>query len=153
MDTFKEPTVSISLTVKDAAQALEFYRTALGAKECFRVNAPDGTVAHAEFTIGNTLLYISGEAEAWHALAMPENSMASCLFSIASKNCDASYERAVDAGAKPLSPPTDQFWGVRSSMVKDPFGYRWSFTQRIEELSEEELSKRAEKFFASMAKP
>lgn len=153
MDTPTQPTVSISLTVKDAAQALAFYHAAFGAEERYRMTMPDGSVAHAEFTIGNTLIYISGEAEAWHAYAMPENSMAPCLFSISSDDCDASHERAVNAGAKPLSPPTNQFWGARCSIVKDPFGYRWSFSQRTEELSPEVLSKRAEKFFAAMAKP
>ncbi len=146
-----EATVFISLTVKDAARALAFYHTAFGAEERFRMAAPDGSVAHAEFTIGNTLLYISGEAEAWHAVAMPEGGTASCLFSIASDNCDASYKRAVNAGAEPLSPPADQFWGSRFAIVKDPFGYRWSFTQQIEELSADELAKRAKEFFASMA--
>lgn len=147
-----EPTVSFSLTVKDAAQALKFYTDAFGAEELYRLPAPDGSVAHAEFMIGNTRIYISGEAEEWHAYAMPENSMASCLFSIMTDDCDASHEKAVKAGAGSLSSPADQFWGARSSIVKDPYGYRWSFTQIVEELSPEEISKRAEKLFASMPK-
>ncbi len=150
MESNPEPTVSFSLTVKDAAQALDFYTTAFGAKELFRMPAPDGSVAHAEFIIGNTRIYISGEAEEWHAYAMPENTMASCLFSIATEDCDAAHERATQAGAESLSPPVDQFWGARSSIIKDPYGYRWSFSQMIEELSPEEISKRAEELFASM---
>lgn len=150
MDTPTEPTVSFSLTVKDAAQALEFYANAFGAKELFRMPAPDGTVAHAEFTIGNTRIYISGEAEEWHAYAMPENTMASCLFSIGTEDCDAAHERATQAGAESLSPPADQFWGARSSIIKDPYGYRWSFNQMTEELSHEEVLKRAEKLFKDM---
>lgn len=150
MDTPTEPTVSFSLTVKDASKALKFYTNAFGAQEVFRMPAPDGSVAHAEFTIGNTRIYISGEAEEWHAFAMPKNTMASCLFTIMTEDCDVSHERAAKAGAETLSPPEDKFWGARSSVIKDPYGYRWSLNQMTEELSPEEVSKRAEEFFAAM---
>ena len=61
----EEASVSISLTVENAAAALDFYTEALGAKELFRMNAPDGSVGHAEFMLGNTRLYISGESADW----------------------------------------------------------------------------------------
>ena len=110
--------------------------------------APAGGLAHGEFAIGNTHIYISEEAEDWHALAMPEGALASCLFSIMTEDCDSSYKRAIEAGAESLNDPADQFWGTRSAMVKDPFGYRWSFTQRIEEVSPEELERRAKALFS-----
>jgi PhnB protein len=147
MENTAEPTVLLSLTVKDAAKALEFYSNALGATEVFRMPTPDGGVGHAEFTIRNTHIYISDEAPDWHAYAMPEGSMASCLFAITVDDCDQSYEQAVKAGADALSPPQDQFWGVRSAIIKDPFGYRWSFGQRIEDVSPEEVAKRAQELF------
>jgi PhnB protein len=149
MKAISQPTVSLSLTVKNTADALKFYAEAFGAEELFRMPTPDGGIAHAEFMIGNTHIYISDEAEEWHAYAMPEGATASCLFSIATENCDAAYRRAVDAGARSLSEPADQFWGMRSAIVKDPFGYRWSFGQMIEEVSAEELARRAEKLFSS----
>ena len=142
-----EPTVSLSLTVKDSAAALAFYTSALGAEEVFRMPSPDGGVAHAEFVLGNTRIFISDEADEWHAFAMPEGAMASCLFSIATDDCDAAYQRAMAAGAQSLSEPEDRFWGTRSALIKDPFGYRWSFNQVIEEISPEELAQRAEAFF------
>ena len=144
-----EPTVFLSLTVKDASTALEFYSRALDAKEVFRMQAPDGGIGHAEFTIGNTNIYISDEAPGWHAYAMAEGATASCLFAIATDDCDQSYERALKEGTDPLNPPEDQFWGIRSAMVKDPFGYRWSFGQRIEEVGPEEIAKRAQAFFGT----
>lgn len=147
MNPDTDPTVSLSLTVRDAAIALDFYARALGAKELFRLPTPDGGVAHAEFMIGNTHIYISDEAPEWHAKAMPEDGLASCLFAIMTDNCDDAYQQAVAAGAKSLGEPTDQFWGMRSAMVKDPYGYRWSFAQRIETLSPEEIMARAEKLF------
>ena len=141
-----EPTVSISLTCKRAADALDFYTKAFGAKELFRMGGPDGSVAHAEFMLGNSHLYISDESPEWHAYGMPENGSASCLFSIATDDCDASFARAVEAGGIPLNEPADQFWGKRSAMVRDPFGYRWSFSQHIEDVSPEEVMKRAQAF-------
>jgi PhnB protein len=147
MENTTGPSVALSLTVKDTSAALEFYSKALGAKEVFRMPTPDGGIAHAEFTIGNTHIYISDEAPDWHAHAMPEGAMASCLFSIAIDDCDQSYNHALKAGAESLSPPRDQFWGVRSAVIKDPFGYRWSFGQRIEDVSPQELAKRAQEFF------
>ena len=151
METTIEPTVSLSLTVKDSASALAFYQKAFGAEELFRMPSPDGGIAHAEFMIGNTRIYMSDEAAAWHAFAMPEGVTASCLFSIVTDNCDQSYERAIEAGASSLSEPADQFWGGRSALLRDPFGYRWSFVQKIEEVSPEELGKRAKAFFSSEA--
>jgi PhnB protein len=147
MEAESLPTVSLSLTVKDAAEALQFYTEALGAVELFRMPAPDGSVAHAEFKIGNTHIYISDEAPEWHAYAMAEGAVAACLFSILVDDCDTAFEKAVNAGAEPLSPPRDQFWGVRSAIVKDPFGYRWSFGQHVEAVSPDELKKRAQAYF------
>jgi len=142
-----EPTVSISLTVKNGSDALDFYTRAFGAKELYRMPTPDGGVAHAEFMLGNTKIYLSDESEEWHAFAMPEGTMASCLFSIQTDSCDESFSRAKDAGAEVLSEPEDQFWGMRSAIVKDPFGYRWSFGEFLEEVSPEEMEKRAKELY------
>jgi PhnB protein len=134
---------------KVCQQRPEILCQSLEGKELFRMPTPDGGVAHAEFMIGNTRIYISDEAAEWHAFAMPEGSMASCLFSIATDDCDGSYDRAIDAGAEALSEPQNQFWGTRSAIIKDPFGYRWSFIQRIEDVSPEDLEKRAQEYFLS----
>jgi len=142
-----EPTVAISLTVKSASDALAFYSKAFGAKELYRMPTPGGGVAHAEFMIGNTKVYISDESPEWHAEAMPDGMKASCLFSIQTDDCDASFKQAVATGGKALNEPEDQFWGMRAAMVEDPFGYRWSFGQLIEEVSPEEMARRAKELF------
>ena len=149
MEKKTEPTVALSLTVKDTARALEFYADALGAQELFRMPSPDGGVAHAEFMIGNTHIYISDESAEWHAFAMPEGATAACLFSVMIEDCDAAFKRAITAGAASLREPENQFWGMRSAIIKDPFGYRWSLSQKIEEVSPEELVKRAQSFFST----
>ncbi|MEM8549330.1 MAG: VOC family protein [Verrucomicrobiota bacterium] len=139
--------VIISLTVKSAADALAFYQKAFGAEEVYRMDGPDGSVPHCEFKIGNTHIMMSDEDPAWNAMAMPEGSMSSSLFGIMSENCDADYDVAVQAGAKSLSPPTDYFWGMRSAMVVDPFGFRWNLGQKIEDVSPEEMARRAQEMY------
>ena len=126
MEQTIDPTVSFSLTVKDSSSALSFFSKAFGAEELFRLPNPAGGVAHAEFKIGNTRIYISDEAPEWHAYAMPEGAQSSCLFSIMTDDCDRSFHRAIEAGAESLTEPTDLFWGTRSALIKDPFGYRWA---------------------------
>ena len=146
---FNQPSaVALSLTVKDAGAALEFYRQAFGAVELFRMGDPDGSVGHAEFQIGETRIFISGEFPDWHALAMPEGSRSSCLFCINIENCDAATAQAKGAGAEVLVEPEDNFWGMRSSVLLDPYGYRWSLGQVTEELSPEEVKRRAEQAFS-----
>ena len=147
MEPAIELTVSFSLTVKNASRAIDFYSDAFGAEELYRIPAPEGGVAHAEFMIGNTRIYISDEAPEWHAFAMPKDSLASCLFSIMTEDCDKSYNRAIKAGAESLGEPINHFWGTRSALIKDPFGYRWSLNQKIEDVSPEDLAKRAQEFF------
>lgn len=141
----EEPTVAVSLTVKNTAAALEFYSKAFGAVELYRIPTPDGDIAQAEFTIGNTTFYISGESEEWHAYAMADGAMASSLLVILTDSTNDSYEQATGAGAEGLSDPQDQFWGMRTAIVKDPFGYRWSFREVVEKLSLEEIMERAKK--------
>lgn len=138
-----EPTLSISLTVKDGAAALDFYAKAFGAKELCRMEAPEGGVAHAEFLLGDTKIYLSEESSEWNAYAMPKGTMASCLICVMTENCDEAFARATSEGGVGLSDPADMFWGARSAMILDPFGYRWSFSQVIEEVSQEEVERRA----------
>ena len=80
---------------------------------------------------------------------MPEGATASCLFSILVEDCDAAHERAAAGGAVTLSAPADRFWGNRSAILRDPFGYRWCLNQRIEELTPEEIERRARQLFES----
>tara|TARA_R110002096_G_scaffold32485_9_gene94409 strand:+ start:6309 stop:6755 length:447 start_codon:yes stop_codon:yes gene_type:complete len=148
MESNQPSAVALSLTVKDAEAALEFYQQAFGAVELFRMGSPDGSVGHAEFQIGETRIFISGEFADWQAFAMPEGSRSSCLFCINIENCDAATAQAKEAGAEVLVAPEDNFWGMRSSVLLDPYGYRWTLGQVIEELSPDEVKRRAEQAFS-----
>jgi len=152
MSQTTEPTVSFSLTCKSAAAALDFYARAFGAVELYRLSPAPSIVPHAEFMIGTTHINISDEFPPGHAFAIPEGGLAPCVFTIQVEDCDKAFERALAAGGSPLSASRDQFWGKRTAMLRDPFGYRWSFSQHLEEVPPDELLKRAQAFMSEGAK-
>ena len=152
MSQANEPTVSFSLTCKSAAAALDFYARAFGAVELFRLSPAPGIVPHAEFMIGTTHLNISDEFPLGHAFVIQEGGLAPCVFTIQVDDCDQAFARALAAGGSPLTPSRDQFWGKRTAMIRDPFGYRWSFSQHLEDVAPDELMKRAQACMSGGAK-
>ncbi len=64
----------------------------------------------------------------------------------ADADADATYQRALDAGATPLMPPSDAFWGDRYAQVLDPSGHRWSLSTRHEDLSGDDMADRGEQW-------
>ena len=139
--------LSLSLTVRDGFAAIAFYKKAFGAVIVYQLGTPETGLAHGEFMIGETLIYISGEAPEHNANALPEGQMSPSLLSIEVADCDCAFQQAVEAGARVLAEPEDQFWGVRAATVIDAWGYRWGISQKIEDLSHEELTKRATALF------
>lgn len=132
--------VTASLTAKDASAALKFYEAAFGAVLGLRLTDPQtGGVAHAEFRIGDTTLMISDEYPAYNCYA-PEVGKGGA-FMIYVPDVEVAFKRAIDAGAIEVQPPTDQFYGDRTSRVNDPHGYRWSISQRVKEVPEAEMTK------------
>jgi PhnB protein len=105
--------------------------------------APDGKIGHAELTIGDSLIMLSDE--------FPEEGVKSPMslggspitMSVYVEDVDAVFERAVAAGAKPLRAVEDQFYGDRSGQFEDPFGHRWSVATHVEDVSPEEMQRRA----------
>ena len=144
-----EKTLSLSLTVKNTEEALEFYSKAFDAKERFKIPLPSGGIAHAEFMINDTRVFISDESEDWSAKAINDGEVAPCLFVLLTDSCDKSFQKALEAGAEKMLEPADYFFGVRVGVVKDPFGYRWSFREVLEEVSNEEIKKRAKELFGT----
>ena len=127
-------TVTPFLTLKDAAGAIDFYKKAFGAQERFRMPTPDGKVAHAELQIGDSVVMLS------EALQEPVTSASIYLYV---PNADATFDRAVKAGAQSTMLLTDMFWGDRFGRVTDPFGVRWGIATHKEDLSPEEIGRRA----------
>ena len=130
------------LVCKGAAKAIDFYAKAFGAQEIMRMPGPAGRVMHAEVRIGNSILMLSDENKERNALS-PETiggSAASIMFY--TDDVDATYNRAVAAGAKGAMPPEDMFWGDRMGQLVDPFGHTWAIATHKEDVTPEEMQKR-----------
>ena len=143
-------TVTPSLVVAGAAEAIDFYKKALGAEEIMRFPAPDGTIMHAELRIGDSVIMLGEEMPEQGGRSPKSYGGTPVSFFVYQENVDAAWTRAVGAGAKPIMPLADQFWGDRSGCVEDPFGHQWWLAKHIEDLTPEELQKRAEAFFSQM---
>jgi PhnB protein len=140
------------LSVDGAARAIEFYKQAFGAQETMRIDGPGGRIMHAEVTIGAAPVMLT-DACPEMGFRSPEALGGSPVqLYIYVEDVDALAERAVAAGATVLRPVGDQFYGDRSVQLKDPFGHLWSFATHIEDVSEEELRRRAEAFMTEHAK-
>lgn len=131
------------LVVKGAADAIEFYTRAFGAHERFRMPAPDGSLMHAEIQIGDSAVMLSDENPQMGSTAPPTLGGSAGSLLVYVEDVDGAYQQAVDAGAKALMPVTEMFWGDRYGEVQDPFGHRWAIATHVEDVSPEEMEKRA----------
>ncbi len=131
------------LIIKGAARAIEFYKKAFGATELMRMAQPDGRIGHAEIRIGNSPIMLADEVpEMGHR--SPQSlggSPVSILLYV--EDVDALFNQAVSAGAKVERPVQDQFYGDRTGGVTDPFGHVWCIATHKEDVSPEEMRKRA----------
>jgi PhnB protein len=134
-------TATPRLRVRNAAAAIEFYAKAFGAQEVMRFSA-GGHIPHAELAIGNSIVML-GDAAPEYGFPDPEALGGSPVgMHLYVDNADASVDRAVAAGARLVTPVSDQFYGDRSGTVADPFGYSWTIAMRKEVLSLDEMHRR-----------
>jgi PhnB protein len=145
-------TVTPTLTVNNAAEAIEFYKRALGAQELMRMANPDGKIGHAELKIGDSIIFLADEMSMPGAPRSPQTlgGVTGGLY-IYVEDVDKAFERAVGAGGKATSPVQDMFWGDRHGSFVDPFGHTWSLSTHTRDLSEQEIAEGAKKFMAEMA--
>jgi PhnB protein len=134
-----------------AAKAIEFYKKAFGATEVMRMGGPGGTVMHAEIKIGDSVVYLAGENPQFGCKSPQTLQGTPVSLHLYVENCDASFKRAVEAGATVQMPPTEMFWGDRFSKVADPFGHEWSIATRVKDMTPAEMAKGQEAFFKQMA--
>jgi PhnB protein len=138
-------TVTPYISVKNANDAIAFYKKAFGAEELFRIPLPDGRVGHAELQIGNGRLMLADEMpEMPDAIAKSPRTLGGvtsgiCLYVV---DADAVFKRAVDAGGTVRRPMTNQFYGDRSGTIEDPFGQIWTLSTHVEDVSSDEMMKR-----------
>lgn len=141
------------LVVDNAAQAIEFYKKAFGAEELGRAPSPDGRLMHAAIRIGDSTVFLADDFPDWGmpiraASKLPATPVTLNLYV---ENADATFERAVKAGATVTIPLEEMFWGDRYGKVRDPFGHEWAIATRIKDLSPEEIQKAGEALFSQPA--
>lgn len=137
-------TVTPYLILKNAAAAIEFYKKALGAVELFRMEAPGGKIGHAEIRIGDSPVMLADEYPDMGYRGPESLGGTSVSLMVYVADVDKVYRQAIAAGGKELRPLQNQFYGDRSGTLSDPFGHMWTISSHVEDVSEEEMAKRAE---------
>lgn len=143
--------ITAYLSIRDAHNAIEFYRRAFGAEEMFRLETPDGKIGHAELSFGDSSLMLAepcDQAALGSSQAQEKPAIGLHLYV---EDVDAQFERALQAGATTVMPVQDQFYGDRSGTLKDPYGNLWFIATHIEDLTVEEIRARAAKIFSANA--
>ncbi len=144
-------TVTPSIIVRDGAKAIEFYKRAFGAEEVSRMEGPGGSIMHAEIRLGDSVVMLSEENEQWGTKSPLSTNGNPGSLHIYVADADASFKRAIDAGATVAFPMEDAFWGDRYGKVKDPFGHEWGIATRVKDLTDEEMKQAAEAWMTQAA--
>jgi PhnB protein len=136
------------LVVRNADKAIEFYKTAFGAEERFRMHGSDGkTIMHAELKIGDSVFMLTEESPEMKALSSESVGGSPISLYVYVKDVDDVFNQAVSEGATVLHPVKDQLCGDRFGYLKDSFGHLWSIATHKKDLSPNELRKVGEAFF------
>jgi len=143
--------LSPSLTCKNAAKAIEFYKRVFNATELMRMPGPGGVIMHAELQIGDSRLFLNDDMPPMASAPTPGSSTGVYMF-LYTEDVDAVYDRAVDEGCKVTMPLADQFWGDRYGKFVDPYGHTWGVASHVEDVAPEEMKRRQEEMKAQMAK-
>ena len=137
--------VTPQLTLENAAQAIDWYKKALGAVEKNRATSPDGKIMHADLQIGDSHIMMNDAGFGGGKGPKTIGGSPASLW-VYVEDCDTVFNRAVAAGAKALDGPmgkvSDQFWGDRAGGFTDPHGYRWTVATHKEDLTQQELQER-----------
>ena len=131
------------LIFKGASDAIEFYKNALGASEVMRLDDPGGRIHHAEIKIGDSRIMLADEHPELQAHSPKTIGGSPVSMHVYVADVDAAVVRAVRAGAKLVRPVADQFYGDRTGGIEDPFGYRWFIATHKEDLTMDEIRRRA----------
>ena len=146
-------TVTPSLFVRNTAQAIDFYKKALGAEELMRMTGPDGKIGHAEIKIGDSIIFLSDENAAFGTKSPESLGGVTGALYLYVDDVDKAFQRAVDAGGQARMPVMDMFWGDRVGNFIDPYGHSWTLSTHTQDLTEQEIQEGEKKFYAQMAQP
>jgi PhnB protein len=139
------------LVIKGATTAIDYYKKVFGATERMRMDAPGGTIGHAELVIGDSTIMLADEFPdmGFRSPKTIGGSPVSLVLYV--EDVDTVFKRAVGAGAKELRPVADQFYGDRMGTLEDPFGHVWSVATHTEDVSPDEMERRAGEYAKQQA--
>ena len=144
-------TVTARLVVEHGTAAVDFYRRAFAAEQIGEAfTGPGGELIHVELRIGDSVVMLTEDTGDSHAPARSPRATAGVATAIMATywpDVDAAWQRALAAGAEVIYPLEDQFYGERGGRLRDPFGQQWMLSQRIEDISSEEMARRGAAFF------
>jgi PhnB protein len=139
------------LVIDGAAEAIDYYKNAFGAKERMRMEAPGNRIGHAEIEIGDSLVMLSDAFPQSTTKAPTELGGTTAGVFLYVEDVDAVVKKAVDTGATVTMEVADQFWGDRFGSITDPFGHSWSIATHVADVPPEEMAERAKTAMAAMA--
>jgi PhnB protein len=142
--------ITPSITCRDAARAIDFYKNVFGAKEIAIMSGPGGEVMHAELRIGDSAIMLADEFPGMSAAPAPTSTPSFYLF-LYMEDVDTVFNRAVAAGCQVTMPLQNMFWGDRYGKLTDPFGHHWGLATHVEDVAPAEMERRSAEFAAKMA--
>ncbi|KAF0809737.1 glyoxalase/bleomycin resistance protein/dioxygenase [Alcanivorax sp. S71-1-4] len=140
------------LQCREASKAAEFYQRAFGAEVNMMMPAPDGRLMHGELQIGEARLMLCDLFEECGDLPQA-GAISPVTLHLQVDDCDALFQRALDAGCETVMPLEDMFWGDRYGVLSDPFGHRWSIASHVRDVSPEALQEAMQQFSQNNDKP
>jgi PhnB protein len=141
--------VNAYLIVTDAAQAIDFYQRAFGARELYRLMMPNGGIGHAEIQIGDTRVMLANESPQRNVKSPSTLGGSSVHLLMYLADADAAMKQALAAGATETRPIQTQFYGDRSGTITDPFGHVWTLATHVEDMSSAEMQRRLDAMMRS----
>jgi PhnB protein len=144
-------TVTPYLIIKGASAAIDYYKKVFGATERMRMDAPGGTIGHAELEIGDSVIMLADEYPDMGHRSPKTLGGSPVSVVLYVQDVDAVFKRAVDAGGKSVRAVENQFYGDRMGTVEDPFGHVWSIGTHVEDVSPEEMARRSQEMMKQQA--
>jgi uncharacterized glyoxalase superfamily protein PhnB len=144
-------TITAHIAVRDAARMIEFYKRAFGFTEKGRMSMPGGGIAHAQLTLGDSVLYLADESPRSTAKSPATLGGSTAVLHLYVQDADAVFNQAVKAGATVKMPLMDAMWGDRYGQVMDPSGHVWSIATHKEDVGDAEMQKRMKEWMENMS--
>jgi len=144
-------TITPNLVCRNAARAIDYYKTVFGATELMRMPGPNGTIMHAELQIGDSRIFVNDTMNKTPASG-PEGGVTNPMYiHLYVPDADVIFNRAVTGGARVDMPLQDMFWGDRYGKITDQFGQQWGIATHKEDVAPDEMKRRQDAFFAKTA--